>query len=137
LNGHHRYLRAYLAGIAFPTAFLAVLLSIFVTFAVSGYLPWSLSALLIFPMAVVPNVWGLWNMLYAALREHRPRNIGLFGAALPAVLAPLGYTLATAMGRRPPFGWPLVGVGLFVAVIVYYLLWKHVVSFMNETLELE
>ena len=27
---------------------------------------------LIFPMAVVPNVWGLWNVLYLALR-HRVR----------------------------------------------------------------
>jgi hypothetical protein len=29
---------------------------------------------LVFPMAVVPNIWGFWNMLYLAVRSQVPHT---------------------------------------------------------------
>lgn len=137
LEGPHRYLRAYLAGLAFPTMFLAVLLSVFSGLAASGRVPWSASQVLIFPMAVVPNVWGLWNVIYALLAKRRRFNIGLFGALLPFVLAPLGYATAKANGFEPQHSWGTLAVAFIVAVIVYYLIWRHLVKFLNESLDVD
>ena len=40
-------------------------------------------------MALVPNLFGLWNMFYLWLRPRPHLPIGLHGALLPFVLAPL------------------------------------------------
>jgi len=137
LEGPHRYLRAYLAGVAFPTAFLVVILSVFAVLASTGRVSWSAAALLIFPMAVVPNLWGLWNVAYVALSKRRAADIGLFGALLPSVIAPLGYLTAKALGHPLPYGWETLTAAFALAVLVYYLVWKHVVRYLNESLELE
>jgi hypothetical protein len=126
-----------LAGVAFPTAFLAVLLLTFLTLAATGRVPWSSSAILIFPVAAVPNLWGLWNVGYVALSRRRKLNIGLFGALLPGIIAPLGYTTVKTLGHAPRHGWGTLVMAFLVVVVMYYLIWKHVVSFLNESLELE
>ena len=51
---------------------------------------------LLFPMAVVPNAWGLWNMLYLRLRPRVGSHSGLFGALL--VLA--AHSRRHCAGRR-------------------------------------
>jgi hypothetical protein len=137
LHGPHRYLRAYLAGIAFPTAFLGVLLLVFVVLASTGRIAWSIGAVLIFPVSVVPNLWGLWNVAYAVLSRRRKVNIGLFGAILPWIIAPLGYTTVKMLGHAPRHGWGTLMIAFGVVVVMYYLIWKHVVRFLNESLELE
>jgi hypothetical protein len=83
-------------------------------------------------MAVVPNLWGLWNALYLVSPARR-LALGLHGAVLPFILAPAGILVArlvefpipTVMVDGFPFGFPVV-------VIVYYLAWKYVVGFLNE-----
>jgi hypothetical protein len=127
----HPYLRAYLAGIAVPTVFLLAVLAVFLATRFGGGHV-SLERLLVFPMAVVPNLWGLWNILYVALcRRARRWPIGVHGAALPLVLMPAGLLLAQALGI--PLYTPLRVATLFpVASIVYYLAWKHLVSFLNR-----
>jgi hypothetical protein len=137
LDGPHRYLRAYLAGIAFPTAFLAVLLLLFLFFAATGRVNWSLGKLLAFPMAAVPNLWGLWNIAYVALSKRRVLNIGLFGSILPFIIGPLAYTAAKSTGPLPHHGWGTLAIGFVVILFAYYLIWKHVVRFINESLDLE
>jgi hypothetical protein len=137
LHGPHRYLRAYLAGVAVPTAFLVIIVSSFVAVASAGLVAWSLAALLIFPMAVVPNLWGLWNMVYIAVSKRHAVNIGVFGAILPCVLAPAGYTIATALGHPLPLGLGVLSAAFALAVLVYFLVWRHVVHYLNESLELE
>ena len=74
----HPYVRAYLAGIAVPTCFLLVIiLPVYVYFRfyfevpsqfVTGLPGPPLERAIVFPMAVVPNAWGIWNMLHLALR---------------------------------------------------------------------
>ena len=55
----HPYLRAYLAGIAVPTMFMLVVLTFFIVARFVYNVPVVIERLLVFPMAVVPNLWGL------------------------------------------------------------------------------
>ena len=134
----HRYLRAYLAGIALPTAFLLVAMTVFTLARYVLQVPTPLERVIVFPMAVVPNLWGVWNMLYARITERRPLpgGGGPFGAVLPLILGPLGYAAARAVDLDiPPFVAHFFPYGLVIAIVAYYLLWKYVVRFLNQVLE--
>ena len=128
----HPYLRAYLAGIAVPNVFLVVGLTAFLTAQRAGVLPFALERVLVFPMAVVPNLWGLWNMLYVALQRHGLRwPIGLHGALLPCLLLPAGILLTQAL--KLGLYTPLRAAVVFpFALIMYYLAWKYLVGFLNR-----
>jgi len=82
-------------------------------------------------MAVVPNLWGLWNILYVALLARRRISLGLFGRSCRSSSFP-------RVGLRSPRG---VAVPSFVphalpsssrsASAIYYLVWKHLVGALN------
>jgi hypothetical protein len=145
----HPYARAYMAGIAVPTMFLLVILSGFVVLRLILQIPAPIERIIIFPMAAVPNVFGLWNMLYLRLRESRQISIGVMGAILPFVLAPLGGLLAAALGflRATPSGleyfnsvqvnYAVLAAGFCVVSIIYYLGWKYLVGFFNGVAGIE
>jgi hypothetical protein len=145
MNGHP-YLRAYMAGIVVPTAFLLVAMSVFVVARLVYHVPVPIERLIVFPMALVPNLFGLWNVLYVWLGPGRRLPIGLHGALLPFVVAPLGITIVRALGFLgvTSAGWVLfdavtishaVAAAVFpVVVVVYYLVWKHLVGFFNRVL---
>ena len=136
----HPYLRAYMAGIVVPTLFLLVVV------AIDGYQKYyfevsnqfviplasrPLERALLFPMAVVPNVWGLWNMLYLWLRGHLHLSLGVHGALLVLFLIPGGIGLARLFDTftiQWQFALPMFPIGM----AAYYLAWKHVVAFLNE-----
>ena len=138
----HPYLRAYMAGIVVPTAFLLVIMSVFAShryyFEVSSQFVIPLPArplerALIFPMAVVPNLWGAWNMLRLALRQHMPMSLGAYGSLLPIFLMPAGVLLARTLDVftiQWRYALPMLPIGM----AVYYLVWKHAVGFLNEEL---
>jgi len=130
----HPYLRAYMAGITFPCFFLLFLMIGF-TIARHVYdVPVPLERVIVYPMAIVPNAWGLWNVLYVSRHGRRWPSLGAHGAIL-AFLAPAAYAVTRLVGfelpeplaRAFPFVFP-------VGVTVYYLAWKHVVVFLNELL---
>src|SRR5271169_2109677 len=83
----HKYLRAYMAGIVVPTIVLVIGVTAFCIARYVYDLPVPIERLMIFPMAAVPNLWGLWNVLYVALRPRWQHPIGLHGALLPFLLA--------------------------------------------------
>ena len=85
-------------------------------------------------MAVAPNLWGLWNMLYIRLRLQGRVSIGLFGAVLPLILVPAGVALATALGVHS-YNLGRVAIVIPVVVAIYYLLWKYGVAFLNRVVE--
>jgi hypothetical protein len=136
------YLRAYLAGIATPTLFLLVIVTADAFLhafghdafspEVAGLMP-QLERVLPFPMAVVPNLWGLWNVAYTAIHGRRRRwPLGVHGALLVLILVPSGVLLARTMGVAVSFADALPVIP--VAMAIYYLAWKFVVGFLNREL---
>ncbi len=130
------YLRAYMAGIAVPTLFLLVILTFFCMAHFVYHVRMPIERIIVFPMAVVPNLWGVWNILHVALRPRR-LPIGFHGAILPFLLAPLGFAIARALGFAiPAFLAAAFPLGFPVVLVVYYLAWKYLVGFFNEVLEI-
>ena len=136
----HPFLRAYMAGIAVPTCMLILILTVYAYnrfyFEVSSQfvipLPGApLDRAIVFPMAVVPNVWGAWNMLYLALRSRLGWSLGVHGALLPLLLMPLGVALASSLDVFP-LNWELVLPMAPVGMTAYYLAWKYLVGFLNQ-----
>ena len=142
----HPFLRAYMAGIAVPAMMLPVVLTGFLLARYTFQIPIPIERAIIFPMALVPNIFGLWNIFYLWLRPRPHLPIGFHGAILPFILAPTGFLLATCSGFLVansaglmwfhevaiPYG-ELV-VGFCVALIAYYLVWKYLVGFFNDVL---
>lgn len=129
----HPYLRAYMAGITIPTGFLLVAIAGFIVARHVFNVPIPIERVIAFPMAVVPNLWGVWNMLFVALHSRRWLSIGFHGALLPFLLAPAGYLVQKALGVMI---WnPQIVICAFpIGLVFYYLAWKHVVGFFNELL---
>ena len=131
----HPYLRAYLAGIAIPTVFLLGVMTFFMVFRYVYNYPIPIERVIVFPMAAVPNLWGLWNVVYVALLSRRHFPLGLFGGALPLLLAPCGYLVARSLEFPIPHGVSSIAPFVLpIALIVYYLVWKHFVGFLNAEL---
>lgn len=138
------YLRAYMAGVTFPTAFLLIL------FCVSQFVhaPDVMQRALMFPLALIPNAFGLWNMLFVKLQPRWKHPIGLHGAALPFFIAPLFFVIAVTKDFvslenggliyfhmiRIPYGY--LAFAPFIAIAAYYLLWKYAVGYLNSAVEL-
>ena len=128
----HPFLRAYMAGIAAPTVGLLFAVTAFVVARYVYDVPVPIERVIMFPMAVVPNLWGVWNMLHLAIARDR-WTIGAHGALLPLVLIPLGVTLARVFdiaAITPHF----VAIVAPLAMAVYYLAWKFLVGYFNEVL---
>ncbi len=133
----HPYLRAYLAGIAVPTPLLLVAMTAYTVFRLVYHFPVPVERFIVFPMAVIPNAWGLWNILFVAWRRRLHLSIGLHGALLPILLAPLGFVAASLLNFPiPNFAVHFFPVAAPLALIIYYLAWKYLVSFLNRVLEL-
>jgi hypothetical protein len=128
----HPYLRAYLAGIALPTMVMPVVIVGLSLLQPTGH-PFHIEDVLIFPIGLVPNAWGLWNMLYLWLRQRRELPAGPYGAGLVLVLAPGALGIQLALGTMI---WTptLFAIGLPMALALYYLVWKHVVARINDIL---
>ena len=142
------YLRAYMAGIVVPTMLLLVGITVFFIVRYIFQVPVPIERVVVFPMAIVPNMFGVWNMFYLWLQTRRHLPIGFHGALLPFLLGPIGVTLAISLGFAAvtssgvvwfhvvTIPYPLVATGFASAVIVYYLVWKHLVAFFNGVLGL-
>ncbi len=131
----HPYLRAYMAGIAIPSVFMLVVFAAFCVLRFGYRLDVPLERAVVFPLALVPNLWGVWNMLYVA-RAGRPwLPIGLHGALLPVLVFPVSLVVArTVIGPFPSFFATLMALAIPAVVIIYYLVWKYMVSFLDRML---
>jgi hypothetical protein len=142
----HPWLRAYLAGIFVPTLVLPLILANFIVVRLVLALPVPIERFIIFPMAVVPSLFGLWNMLYLWLHQRSHLSIGMHGAILPFVVAPIGALIASHLGMfeigahgvvwfqicQVPYA--LIAMVFLAAVAGYYLVWKYIVGFLNRVL---
>jgi hypothetical protein len=133
----HPYIRAYLAGIAVPTLFLLAIMTGYTVLRYVYNFPVPVERVIVFPMAVVPNLWGLWNILFVAVHERLHFSLGLHGALLPFLLAPLGIVLTGLLNfTLPNFVPHIFPVAAPVGLIAYYLAWKYLVGFLNRVLAL-
>jgi hypothetical protein len=142
----HPYLRAYMAGSAVPTMMLLVALTGFLIARYSFQIPIPIERAIVFPMALVPNMFGLWNMFYLWLRPRPHLPIGFHGAILPFLIAPTGFFVASCSGflvatssrlvwfDKIGIPYTLLVVVFSFALIAYYLVWKYLVGFFNEVL---
>jgi hypothetical protein len=135
----HPYLRAYMAGIVVPTLALLAMLTIY---TVGSYVlepsqfvfaqpVRPLARALVFPVALVPSIWGVWNMLYTSVQSRVGWSLGVHGAVLPLLLIPGGITLARAFDVFTipmSFALPVFPIGM----ALYYLVWKYMVGFLNK-----
>ncbi len=142
----HPYLRAYIAGIFVPTLVLPVLLTVFIVTRMVLQTPVPIERALIFPMAIVPSLFGLWNMLYLSYHARTQIPIGAHGAVLPVIMAPIGALVGSCLGVLA-FGdtgvvwfqtlhvpYTLIAPGFLCALAGYYLVWKYVVGSLNGVL---
>ncbi len=142
----HPYLRAYMAGVFVPTLVLPLLLTVFIVARIVLKVPVPIERAMIFPMAVVPALFGLWNMLWLASHMRTGASIGLHGAVLPLLLMPAGALLATSLGvlqigshgviwfQVCPVPYALIVPCFLAALVGYYLVWKYIVGFLNRIL---
>lgn len=133
----HPYIRAYLAGIAVPTPLLLVGMTFYTVFRLVYHFPVPVERVIVFPMAVIPNAWGLWNALFIFWRDRLQMSIGLHGALLPFLLAPMGLAVAGVLNFPiPSFAVHLFPIAAPLALIIYYLTWKYLVGFLNRVVGL-
>jgi hypothetical protein len=129
-----------MAGIVVPTLFLLVILTVvaFLRFRlevpsqfVFGIPAEPLERAIVFPMAVVPNLWGFWNMLHLALRPRVRLPLAVHGSLLPLLLIPAGIALARLLDVftiQWAFALPAAPIGM----ALYYLVWKYAVGSLNN-----
>jgi hypothetical protein len=142
----HPYLRAFMAGTLVPTLVLPLLLVAFLVLRVGLQVAFPIERGLIFPMALVPALWGLWNILWEWSRDRTHLPLGVHGAFLPLLLMPAGAIVATCggvltLGSRSivwfnavMVPYALIALFLAVAMTAYYLAWKYIVGFVNRLL---
>ena len=143
---NHTYLRAYLAGVLIPTLVFPLLVT---ALAVEKYVcqaSFPVERIVIFPLAFVPFVWGIWNVLWAATRNRTHLPLGLHGAVLPLLLMPAGAALAKCLGvialgahsvtwfQTIEIPYTLIACGFTFALVMYYLVWKYIIGYVNRVL---
>jgi len=134
----HTYLRAYMAGIVVPTIFLLLVATGFTIARYVYNIPVPIERVIVFPMAVVPNLWGLWNILFVASHQRTHLPIGVHGALLPLILAPLGILMTVLLNFTiPGFATHIFPVAAPVALIAYYLFYKYFIASLNEILGID
>jgi hypothetical protein len=142
----HPYLRAFMAGTLVPTLVLPLVLVAFLVLRVGMQVSFPIERGLVFPMALVPALWGAWNILWQWSRDRTRLPLGIHGALLPLLLMPAGgivgaYSGVLTLGASS-ITWfnaakiPYAYIALFLAVAmtVYYLAWKYIVGFVNRLL---
>jgi hypothetical protein len=142
----HPYLRAYMAGIVLPSLGLLVALTAFVLTRLVFHIPIPIERVIMFPMALVPNAFGVWNIFYVWSRPHHHWPIGLHGALLPVIMVMIGGASAVCGGflaigaygvtwfQAISVPYSLLATGFLAGMAAYYLVWKYGVGFFNQVL---
>jgi hypothetical protein len=133
----HPYFRAYMAAIVVPSLLMLVIFTAFCIARFGYQIAFPIERVVVFPLALVPNLWGVWNILFVVLHRRRWLSLGLHGALLPVLLAPVAVMVARALNAEFPGTVPgIVALAAPVIVVLYYLFWKYFVSFFNDMLGL-
>lgn len=129
-----------------PTLVLPLILVVFLVLKVGMQISFPVERALVFPMALVPALWGVWNILWEWTHERTHLPLGLHGAVLPLLMVPAGAIIATYSGvltlgassvtwfNAVAVPYALIALLLAVGMTVYYLAWKYIVGFVNRLL---
>lgn len=142
----HPNLRAFLAGVFVPTLILPGMLGLFLLVHYAFERSFPVERGLVFPMGLLPALWGLWNVVWRWSHPTTHLSLGAHGALLPLLMLPAGALIASYLGIlalgangviwfqvvHVPYAW--IGAVFAAGLAVYYLVWKHVVGFVNQTL---
>ena len=79
----HPYLRAFLAGAFVPTLILPLMLTGFIVVRLALQFPFPIERGLVFPMALVPSLWAIWNMLWVGSHPRTLSPSGCTGRCCP------------------------------------------------------
>ncbi len=135
-----------MAGILVPTLVLPLILIAFIVLRFGMQITFPIERGLVFPMALVPALWGLWSMLWQWSHERTHLPLGVHGALLPLLMMPAGALIATQAGvlvlaassvtwfNALTLPYALIAVFVAFAMSAYYLAWKYIVGFANRVL---
>ncbi len=135
-----------MAGILVPTLVLPLILIAFLVLRFGLQIAFPIERGLVFPMALVPALWGVWNILWQASRDTTHLPVGAHGAFLPLLMMPAGAFIATHVGvlslgassvlwfNSVSIPYSLIACFLAAAIAAYYLAWKYIVGFANRVL---
>ncbi|MBI4150280.1 hypothetical protein HY488_02655 [Candidatus Woesearchaeota archaeon] len=129
-----KYLKAYLAGVAFPATLLPFVYLI--VFSVDALAPARTV-----PFPLIPFFWGLTNMLYFAIGKQWPikeRNTRLWLTG--GILGFLAGSLIVFVYKLPAqLGFPTVlyYLPLIGAPLVWGLFWRYIVKYLNDAVGLK
>ena len=121
-----------MAGTLVPTLVLPLLLAAFLVIRVGMQVSFPIERGLIFPMALVPALWGLWNILWEWTRDRTHLPVGVHGAFLPLLLTIGSSSVTWFNALTVPYA--LIALFLVAAMTAYYLAWKYIVGFVNRLL---
>jgi hypothetical protein len=133
-----KYLKVFIAGLAFPATILPFIYS---SLFLSGH-----NAVINIPVQFIPHylpiIFGLWNMLYFAIGEKCPiknkyRRLLAWGALLGLIATLIGIFIIGLPELLYGLTGPLQYLPLIVVPIFYGLIWRYVVSSLNDLLGLE
>lgn len=133
-----KFLKVFIAGLTFPATILPFIYSFLF---LSGN-----NAVINIPVQFIPHylpiIFGLWNMLYFALGENNPiknKNMRLWawGALLGLIAALIGIFIIGLPELLYGLTGPLKYLPLIVVPVFYGLIWRYVVSSLNNLLGLE
>jgi hypothetical protein len=142
----HPYLRAFLAGIFVPTLVLPLILTGFIIVRLVLQFPVPIERAMVFPMAIVPGLFGLWNMLWLSSHGRTHLPVGVHGAILPLLIAPTGLAIGSWLRilalHADGVVWlqtilvPYTLLALFFCTVLagYYLVWKYIIGTVNRVL---
>ena len=142
----HPYLRAFLSGILVPTLIMPLFLIAFIVLRLGIQISIPIERGIVFPMGLVPILWGLWNMLWQGSHPSTHLSVGLHGALLPFLLLPTGTLIATHLGvlqlgashaiwfSSLTIPYAVIALCFTAALAGYYLAWKYIVGFVNRVL---
>jgi hypothetical protein len=123
-----KYLKAFIAGLAFPAIILPFVLLIL-------NLVGKLDILGALPVYLLPLIWGVWNVFYFKIEKRCPikcENCRLFASGaclglLVAFLAVFVFKAPTLLG----FTGAAVYAPLVIIPAVYAILWRYIVKYFN------
>lgn len=133
-----KYLKAYLAGIAFPATLLPIMyLSLFF----GGHSAMRAGDLILMPL-LLPMLFGLWNGVYFMVLKSCPlkkegSRLWAHGMILGLLVALIGVFIIGVPKILFGFTGILQYLPLIILPIIYGLIWRYVIAYLNQIVGLK